>query len=58
MKNAYEFKVEYGQDGKCLRREWAVGPIAIGGVVTLFALFTGRAFVMVPSSFWQLFKSH
>jgi hypothetical protein len=49
VQKAYECKVEYGRDGKCIRREWSVGAIVPWAIVALVALFTGKA--LLPSSF-------
>ena len=56
MRNAYERREEYNPEGKCLKREWAIGPIAVWGIVTLVALFKGHALINLPSSLWDFFK--
>jgi len=55
VKNAYEFKEEYGRDGKCLKRERAIGAIVIWGVVALVALATGKV-LDLSAAFWHLVK--
>lgn len=55
MKNAYECKEEYGRDGRCIRRERAIGPIVPWSVVVLVALLMGKAFDL-PSVFWHMFN--
>jgi hypothetical protein len=42
MKNAYEVKEQFGKDGKCLRRERAIGPIVVWAVVALAGLASGQ----------------
>jgi hypothetical protein len=54
MGTAYQYKEEYGRDGKRLKREHTVGGIVIWGIVALVAIVTGYAFL--PSAFWSLFK--
>ena len=51
MKNAYECKEEFSRNGKCLKRERAIGPI-----VALTAFLTGKALVNLPPSFWGFFR--
>jgi hypothetical protein len=53
VKNACECKVEYGRDGKCLKKEWAIGPIVPWALVAIAALLLGQA---LPVSFWQFLK--
>jgi hypothetical protein len=55
MKNAYEFRERYSEDGKRTLREWAIGPIVPWCLVVLVALLIGKV-LNVPSTFWQLFK--
>ena len=55
MKNAYEMKEYYSKDGKCLRRERAIGPIVIWAVVALAAIIAGRT-PNVPTSLLHLLK--
>jgi hypothetical protein len=56
MKNAFEFKTEYGRTGQPTKREWSVGPIVIWAVVAILALLTGKALINLPTSFWGFFK--
>jgi hypothetical protein len=56
MQKAYECKVEYSRDGKCLRREWSVGAIVPWALVALVAIWSGHALVSLPASFFQIFK--
>lgn len=56
MQKAYEWKVEYGRDGKCVRREWSIGPIVPWAFVALVALLSGKALVSLPLWFWPFDK--
>ncbi len=42
MKNAYEWKSEYSPSGKCIKREWAIGPIAIWAMVVIIVALFGK----------------
>jgi hypothetical protein len=55
MKNAYECKEQFSRDGKCLRRERAIGPIVVWAIVVLIAMATGQL-LNIPDAFWHLFK--
>jgi hypothetical protein len=55
MKNAFEFRERFSQDGKCTLRERFIGPIVPWCIVALVALLAGKA-LNIPSTFWQLFK--
>ncbi|HEY1183095.1 MAG TPA: hypothetical protein VGE89_02855 [Bryobacteraceae bacterium] len=55
VKNAYECREEYGRDGKCLKRERAIGPIVAWMIVALVALIAGKA-LGLPTVFWQALK--
>ncbi|HME59184.1 MAG TPA: hypothetical protein VKF63_12655 [Terracidiphilus sp.] len=55
MKNAYEVKEYYNRDGRCLRRERAIGPIVIWALVALAAIIAGQS-LNVPASLVHLFK--
>jgi hypothetical protein len=44
MKNALELRVEYGRDGKPLRKEWSIGAIVVWGIVAIVAMLTGYAY--------------
>jgi hypothetical protein len=54
VKNAYELKEFFNRDGKCLRRERAIGPIVVWAIVVLVALATGQL-LNIPSAFWHFF---
>jgi len=54
MKNAFEFKEEFSRDGKCLKRERAIGPIVVWAIVVLVAMATGQL-LNIPSACWHLF---
>jgi hypothetical protein len=56
MQNAYECKEEFGKDGKCLKRERAIGPIVPWSIVALVALLAGKALVSIPPSFWEFLR--
>jgi hypothetical protein len=56
MKNAYECKEEFSRNGKCLKRERAIGPIVVWAIVALTAFLTGKALVNLPPSFWGFFR--
>jgi hypothetical protein len=55
-RNAFERKEEYGRDGKCIKREWAVGPIVPWAIVALTALALGKGLFNLPPVFWESFK--
>jgi hypothetical protein len=55
MKNAYECKEQFSRDGKCLRRERAIGPIVVWAIVVLIAMATGQL-LNIPAAFWHLLK--
>ena len=55
MKNAYECKEQFSREGKCLKRERAIGPIVVWAIVVLIAMATGQL-LNIPSVFWHLFK--
>jgi len=42
MRNAYEIRETYSREGKCLRRERAIGPIVPWAIVALATLLTGK----------------
>jgi hypothetical protein len=42
MKNAYEYKEILDLDGKCLRRERAIGGIVVWAIVAILALLLGK----------------
>jgi hypothetical protein len=55
VKSAYECKEEFSsRDGKCLKRERAIGAIVPWSIVALAAIFTG--YKLLPPTFWSLFK--
>jgi len=53
VKNAYECKEEYSPNGKCLKRERAIGPIVPWAVVVVLAILAGYS---LPAAFWQMVK--
>jgi hypothetical protein len=53
VKNAYEYKGEYDRQGKCLKKEFAIGPIVPFAIITALVWLFGRT---PPDNFWQLFK--
>lgn len=55
MRNAYECKEEYGRDGKCVRRERAIGAIVPWSIVAVLALLLGKALTL-PNDLWQALK--
>jgi len=36
MKNAWEYKAEFTPSGKCIKREFSIGPIVIWAIVTVW----------------------
>jgi hypothetical protein len=54
VKSAYECKVEYSRDGKCLKKEWSVGAIVPWALVAIAGLIWGGR--SIPTSFWQFLK--
>jgi hypothetical protein len=57
VNKAYECKVEYSRDGKCIRRERSVGAVVPGSIVALIGLWTGTTLFNPPLWFWQLLRS-
>ena len=56
MQKAFERGEEYTRDGKCLKREWSIGPIVPWAIVALVALLTRQALVSLPAPFWEFVK--
>jgi hypothetical protein len=55
MRNAYEYREEFTQDGKGLvRREVAIGPIVPWTIVVLATLFLSRGSWHLPLGIWEL----
>ena len=54
MKNAYECKETYSRDGKCVRRERAIGPIVVLAIILIIAMLTGTP--VVGMNVWQWLK--
>jgi len=53
MRNAWEYKVEFSDRGKLLKKEIAIGPIVIRAIVVITALYSGAKFL--PAGFWTFF---
>jgi len=48
VKNALEWKKEeHGRDGKCVKRELAVGPIVVWAIVALASLVLGKGLLSI-----------
>jgi hypothetical protein len=59
MKNAYECKEQYTREGKCIKREWAIGPIVPWSIVALVGIIAGAVAghaLNIPAEFWHLLK--
>jgi len=55
MQKAWERKRKFDK-GKCVEDEQSVGAIVPWALVSIVALFAGKAFINIPSTFWNLFK--
>lgn len=53
MKNAYECKEQFSKDGKCIKRERAIGPIVVWAIVVLIGMVTG---LNIPAALGNLFR--
>ena len=53
VKYAYEYKGEYDRQGKCLKKELAIGPIVPCAIILALAWLFGRT---PPDNLWQVFK--
>jgi hypothetical protein len=56
MRNACEFREQFGEDGRRTVRQWAIGPIVplciLGIFVLLVCALTGKA-ITIPAPIWQ-----
>ncbi|HEY7414842.1 MAG TPA: hypothetical protein VH593_06595 [Ktedonobacteraceae bacterium] len=56
MRPAWEYKVEFSERGKCIKREYSIGPIVPWMIVALTALAIGAYLGVLPIGPWDLFK--
>jgi hypothetical protein len=56
MQKAFERREVYSPEGKCLWREWSVGPIVPWAIVVLAAEFAGKGLVSLQPSLWHFIK--